>query len=105
MTTVDYVAPAYHIRVTAAYSQGDMANMIPHQKSAIACAPYDKTLYTDYLQMVKTGAALYTQARDTQSAAVCREQKAAIPDMVRSVPQKTVGLGWLIDDKPDLPLP
>ena len=87
------MAPVYHIRVMAAYSQGDMANMIPHQKSAIACAPYDKTLYTDYLQMVETGAALYTQARVTQSAVVCREQMAAIPDMMQSVPQKNSRLG------------
>ena len=82
----------YHIRVMAAYSLGDMANMIPHQKSAIACAPYDKTLYTDYLQMLENGAALYAQAGDTQSAAVCREQMATIPDMMQAVLQKPAAL-------------
>lgn len=100
-----YVAPAYRIRAMAAYSQGDMANMIQYQKSAIACAPYDKTLYTDYLQMLETGAALYIQAGDTQSAAVCREQINAVPDMMEAVLQNTSRLGWLIDDKPDLTLP
>lgn len=100
-----YVAPAYRIRAMAAYSQGDMASMIQHQKSAIACAPYDKTLYTDYLQMLETGEALYTQAGDAQSAAVCREQMNAVPDMMEAALQKTSRLGWLIDDKPDLTLP
>lgn len=100
-----YVAPAYRIRAMAAYSQGDMANMIQHQKSAIACAPYDKTLYTDYLQMLGTGAALYTQAGDAQSAAACREQINAVPDMMETALQNTSRLGWLIDDKPDLTLP
>ena len=100
-----YVAPAYRIRAMAAYSQGDMANMIQYQKSAIACAPYDKTLYTDYLQMLETGETLYTQAGDAQSAAVCREQINAVPDMMEAVLQNTSRLGWLIDDKPDLTLP
>ena len=100
-----YVAPAYRIRAMAAYSQGDMTNMIQHQKSAIACAPYDKTLYTDYLQMLENGAALYAQAGDTQSAAVCREQINAVPDMMEAALQKTSRLGWLIDDKPNLTLP
>ena len=100
-----YVAPAYRIRAMVAYSQGDMANMIQYQKSAIACAPYDKTLYTDYLQMLETGAALYIQAGDTQSAAVCREQINAVPDMMEAALQNTSRLGWLIDDKPDLTLP
>lgn len=100
-----YVAPAYRIRAMAAYSQGDMANMIQYQKSAIACAPYDKTLYTDYLQMLKNGAALYAQAGDTQSAAVCREQINAVPDMMEAALQNTSRLGLMIDDKPDLTLP
>lgn len=100
-----YVAPAYRIRAMVAYSQGDMANMIQYQKSAIACAPYDKTLYTDYLQMLETGETLYTQAGDTQSAAVCREQINAVPGMMEAVLQNTSRLGWLIDDKPDLTLP
>ena len=100
-----YVAPAYRIRAMAAYSQGDMSNMIQYQELAISCAPYDKTLYTDYLQMLETGAALYAQAGDAQSAAVCREQMAAIPDMMQAVLQKTSRLGWMIDDKPDLTLP
>ena len=100
-----YVALAYRIRAMAAYSQGDMANMIQYQKSAIACAPYDKTLYTDYLQMLETGAALYAQAGDTQSTAACREQMNAVPDMMEASLQNTSRLGWLIDDKPDLTLP
>lgn len=100
-----YVAPAYRIRAMAAYSQGDMANMIQYQKSAIACAPYDKTLYTDYLQMLERGERLYTQAGDTQSAAVCREQMNAVPGMMEAALQNTSSLGWLIDDKPDLTLP
>ncbi len=100
-----YVAPAYRIRAMAAYSQGDMANMIQYQKSAIACAPYDKMLYTDYLQMLETGETLYTQAGDTQSAAVCREQINAVPGMMEAALQNTSRLGWLIDDKPDLTLP
>lgn len=100
-----YVALAYRIRAMAAYSQGDMANMIQYQKSAIACAPYDKTLYTDYLQMLETGAALYAQAGDTQSTAACREQMNAVPDMMEAALQNTSRLGWLIDDKPDLTLP
>ena len=82
-----------------------MANMIQHQKSAIACAPYDKMLYTDYLQMLETGETLYTQAGDTQSAAVCREQINAVPGMMEAALQNTSRLGWLIDDKPDLTLP
>lgn len=100
-----YVAPAYRIRAMVAYSQGDMANMIQYQKSAIACAPYGKTLYTDYLQMLETGAALYIQAGDTQSAAVCREQINAVPGMMEAALQNTSRLGWLIDNKPDLTLP
>lgn len=100
-----YVAPAYRIRAMVAYSQGDMANMIQYQKSAIACAPYDKTLYTDYLQMLETGETLYTQAGDAQSAAVCREQINAVPGMMEAALQNTSRLGWLIDDKPDLTLP
>ena len=100
-----YVAPAWRIRAMAAYSRGDIQTMMTCQKQALACAPYDLTGYTDYLEMLSVGEGLYEQAGDTAGAETCRAEMRAVPAMLEAVRQKTSALGWLIDDKPELDLP
>jgi len=100
-----YVAPAYRVQAATAYSAGDMTQMMEYQRKAIACAPYDITVYTDYMDMLSVGEQLYTQSGDTQSAEQCRQELASVPQMVQATLDKTSTLGFMIDDKPELELP
>lgn len=100
-----YAAPAYRVRAAYAYSQGDFQTVIDQQRRAIACAPYDLSAYTDYLDMLSVGVQLYESAGDTASAETCRQQMRQVPALLQATIEKTSPLGWQIADKPALTLP
>lgn len=98
-------APAWDALAKAAYSDGDMAQVIECKKRAIALNKYELAEYLDYADMLEYGLRGYTQAGDTASADVCREELRSIPAMLEAVKNGTSALGWKIADQPELDLP
>lgn len=99
------ISLAHSAKARAAYSRGDFGAVIAYKTRAITLARYTLAEYLDYFDMLTVGVELYTQAGDTASADVCRQELLSIPDRLAQVLESTSALGRKISDQPALDLP
>ena len=98
-TNTDYFAP-YTIKAQYAYSQGDFGSLIQYKKQVFERNPFDHTQYEEYAQMLINGIALYTQAGDTASAGICRQELLSVPKLLEANADRLSALGKRITDQP-----
>lgn len=96
------VSVAYSVKARAAFSQGDISQMIDNKKRAILLSKYSMEEYVDYADMLKIAIELYERSGDQASASQCRDRLKEIPLMLQKVKEETSALAWMIDDKPEL---
>lgn len=96
---------AHSAKANAAYSKGDIENMMTEKETAIECNRYSLNEYCDYFEKLYQAMLLYEQNGDTASAEVCREKMQSIPLMLDTVRQSTDPIAWKIADQPQLELP
>ena len=100
----DSVAAAHDELALDAFSRGDMENAIREKKAAIALAKYDRIGYEEYRRILTSARQMYLSRGDTKAAAECEEELRRIPQMMQDVLNGTSRLGWMIPDRPDLPV-
>lgn len=94
------VSVAYSAKARAAFSRGEVEELIHYKRMAIQLASYQYDEYTDYLDSLAYCTRLYLQADDRESAEFCVEEAEKIPQMLQEVGEKTSSLGWKIKDRP-----
>lgn len=96
---------AYSAKANAAFSRGEISEMIECKEQAIRCSPYSTAEYCDYFEKLYTAMQMYLQANDNTSAAHCARKLLIIPDMMDSVVQNTDPLAYRSGDDMSLILP
>lgn len=91
---------AYSAKGRAAFSTGDILQMIEYKKKAISLERYSMTEYEDYYSLLEMAAGLYEEAGDDASAEYCRRCMKEIGGMIDQVLKETSALGWMIDVTP-----
>ena len=96
---------ALSAKANAAYGQGEIAAMMRYKELAISYNPYEPEEYADYFEKLYEAMQLYLAAGDTESAQVCREKLLNIPNMLKTVEERSSPLAYQIQHKPELTLP
>lgn len=96
---------AWSAKANAAFTRGQVLDMMRCKEQAIRCARYTKEEYLDYFEKLYTIRQLYLQAGDSGSAAYCAEKLRSIPAMMEAVSRETDALAYLTGDDSTLTLP
>jgi len=99
------VSLAWSAKARAAFSAGEISQMMDYKEKAIAHAKYSKEEYLDYFRMLYVGYQMYVKNGDLSSAEVCRQKLLLIPEQMNAVLENTAARAWKIQDIPDLCLP
>lgn len=101
----EYVNLAYSIKARSAYHSGDFVSMMQYKKEIFERFPFQYPEYEEYCRMLMIGIQLYTQAGDTASADICRQELLAVKATVESLGDRLSPLGKIIADQPTTTLP
>ena len=93
---------AWDVKARQALAVGNVNGMIEAKRKAIHYARYSLKEYQDYIILLERAA--LSPATSPEDVARCREEMAAIPEMLESVKANTSALGWKIRDVPNLEL-
>lgn len=104
LETNESVSLAWSGMARAAFSEGDIENMMAYKRKAISLAKYSVEEYEDYLEMLLIATQLYQQAGESRSAAYCLKEALNIPVWMDEVIIQTDSLAWKLTDKPELAL-
>ena len=100
----EYVSIAYSAKARYAYSVGDFGKVISYKKAVFKYAPYQIEDYNEYCRMLIIGIQLYEQNGDIDSAGYCKNELLKVPEILKSVEEKTDKLAFRLTDKPQLTL-
>lgn len=98
-------ALAYSAKANAAYSRGEVLEMIQYKETALALTPYTTEEYCDYIEKLYTVLELYVRNGDMDSASYCLKKLLAIPDLMETVAAKTDPLADKTSNDTELILP
>lgn len=99
-----HVSVAYSAKARVAFARGDVEGFVQNKLTAIQLAPYQYEEYLDYLAALVYSVKLYREAEDEESARFCVERAKEIPRMLEEVKERTSGLAWKINDRPEVTL-
>lgn len=96
---------AWNARASAAYSRGDIEEMIEYKRRAIYLRRYRLSQYLDYADMLKVAYDMYVEAGDTHSAEICLAELRNIPVLMEEATASASELAWKISDNTRMVLP
>ena len=99
------VSIAHSAKANAAFSRGDVLEMIEEKEYAINTNPYFLEEYMDYFEKLDYILQLYYQQGDISSAAFCLEKLQQIPVMLEELKLRSSTLAWEIEHTPQVELP
>ena len=100
-----YVSVAYSVVGRYAYTKGDFAKVITYKTKTIEAAPFAAGEYKEYATMLINGIKLYTQAGDSKSAQICKDELLALDNLLAAQRERVSTLGSKIDPQPTLYFP
>lgn len=100
-----YVPLAYSVRARNYYEQGDFGALMETKREIFEKFPFLYEEYEEYGYMLINGMLLYEQAGDSASAEVCRQELAALPQLLKQCEERLSPLGKRILDQPQTELP
>lgn len=98
-------ALAYSAKANAAFSRGQILEMIQYKEKAISLTPYTTQEYCDYIEKLYMVLELYVQNGDLDSAVYCLEKLLVVPEMMDAVSAKTDPLAHKTGNSTELVLP
>lgn len=98
-------ALAYSAKANAAYTRGQIPEMIQYKEKAIQLTPYTTEEYCDYIEKLYTVLQIYVNHADTESAAYCMKKLLSVPDMMAATAAKTDPLAYKTGNNSELILP
>lgn len=101
----DNISIAYSIIADNKYIEGDVDGYIQNKLKAIELAPYDYSLYLDYLNTLSATCDRYIAIGELDSAEICLDRMKSVKNMLKKVEEKTSELAWEIQDIPMVILP
>ena len=98
-------ALAYSAKANAAYSRGQVLDMIQYKETVLTLTPYTTEEYCDYIEKLYTVLELYVRNGDMESASYCLTKLLAVPDMIEAVAARTDPLADKTSNDTELILP
>ena len=96
---------AYSAKANAAFSRGNVKEMILHKEKALQYAPYSIEEYCDYIDKLYIVMGIYMESGDYGSAAFCLEKILSIPSAMENVAAKTDPLAYQTGNSTQMSLP
>ena len=100
-----YASIAYSAKANAAFSRGDVLEMMAQKELALENATYSITEYCDYISKLYTAYELYAQAGDAKSAEYCLNKILSVADRIEKVKDNTSAIAYKTGDDPSMVLP
>ena len=100
-----YVNLAYSIKARGAYHSGNFVELMRYKNEIFTRFPFQYPEYEEYCRMLMIGIQLYTQAGDTASADICRQELRKVKATVEALGDRLSPLGKIIVDQPTTTLP
>ncbi len=96
---------AYSAKANAAYSRGQVSEMIQYKEKAIRLTPYTTEEYCDYIEKLYTVMELFVQTGDQESSVYCLKKVLAVPEMMEAAADKIPSLAYKTGNSAELVLP
>lgn len=101
----EYVTLAYSMESRYYYTKGQFGQLISCKNATFEKFPFQYAEYEEYCRMLINGITLYSQAGNTASVKICRQELLATKEKLDALTGRLSYLGSIIADQPNTTLP